>query len=72
MHPQDERQLKLTRALQEADLDTVLAVLGPEMRWPLKQLRSNLRLVFAAAERDHVSLLHPPRRFRDLVARPAA
>lgn len=63
MHPQDERQLKLTRALQEADLDTVLGILGPELRWPLKQLRSNLRLIFAAAERDHVSLLHPPADF---------
>lgn len=60
MHPQDERQLKLSRAFQENDLDSVLGLLGPEMRWPLKQLRSNLRLFFAAAERDHVNLLHPP------------
>lgn len=60
MHPQDERQLKLTRAMQEADLDAVLSLVGPELRWPVKQLRSNLRLIFAAAERDKVSLLHPP------------
>lgn len=49
--------------MQEADLDTVLGVLGHDMRWPLKQLRSNLRLIFASAERDHVNLLHPPEDF---------
>ncbi|MFC5846776.1 hypothetical protein [Deinococcus petrolearius] len=63
MHP-DERALKLTRALHDHDLDQLLPLLGDDLRWPRKQLYSNLRLIFAAARRDGVNLLRPPDDFQ--------
>ncbi|KQR15452.1 hypothetical protein [Deinococcus sp. Leaf326] len=63
MHP-DERALKLTRALQDHDLDTLLPLLEDVLRWPRKQLYSNLRPIFAAAQQDGVNLLRPPDDFQ--------
>ncbi|KQR22719.1 tyrosine recombinase XerC [Deinococcus sp. Leaf326] len=63
MHP-DERALKLTRALQDYDLDTLLPLLEADLRWPRKQLHSNLRLIFAAAQQSGVNLLRPPDDFQ--------
>ena len=63
MHP-DERAIKLTRALNDHDLDALLPLIAADMRWPAQQLRSNLRLIFAAAQRDGVGLLRPPDDFQ--------
>ncbi|GHF94576.1 hypothetical protein GCM10017783_03270 [Deinococcus piscis] len=67
---QDERQLKLARAVQEADLDRVVAMLPDAFRAPQHTVRSTLKWIFEAAERDGVNLLSPPEDFQAWLGAP--
>lgn len=69
MH-QDERALKLTSAIQNYDLDRLLPLVKEDLKWPVKQLYSNLRPIFVAALRDRINLLHPPPDFQGWLQTP--
>lgn len=60
----DSYGLKLTRALQNYDLDELIGAVKDHLAWPSKQLYANLRPIFSAAERDQINLLHPPSDFQ--------
>lgn len=59
----DEQAGKLTRALQQADLDELLPLVRAELSVPLNQAYTLLRLIFERAAQEHVNLLHPPEDF---------
>ncbi|GGR92233.1 hypothetical protein [Deinococcus sedimenti] len=64
-HPEDQLARTLTRALTHADPDTLITTLHQHdlIRGTPAQLISNLKPILAAADRDHVSILHPPADF---------
>ncbi|ADY27234.1 hypothetical protein Deipr_2104 (plasmid) [Deinococcus proteolyticus MRP] len=68
--PEDERRLKLARAVSEADLDRVVAMLPGAFRAPQHTVRSTLKWIFEAAERDGVNLLSPPEDFQAWLGAP--
>ncbi|UFA51622.1 tyrosine-type recombinase/integrase [Deinococcus radiophilus] len=68
--PQDERQIKLARAVQEADLDRVVAMLPDAFSAPQHTVRSTLKWIFEAAARDGVDLLRPPEDFHAWLGAP--
>ncbi|MBZ9752153.1 hypothetical protein GO986_12040 [Deinococcus sp. HMF7620] len=67
----DELARKVTQALHELELDTLISALHERDRLPGRapQLISNLRPIFEAARRDHVSLLRPPADFQPWLQR---
>ncbi|WP_261664997.1 tyrosine-type recombinase/integrase [Deinococcus sp. Marseille-Q6407] len=68
--PQDERRLKLAQAVRGADLDRVVAMLPDAFRAPQHTVRSTLKWIFEAAERDGINLLDPPEDFQAWLGAP--
>lgn len=66
----DERALKLTRALQTYDLDNLVPLVQGELKWPPKQILSNLKFIFQHAQLDNLNLLHPPPDFQQWLQTP--
>ena len=58
-----EYSLKLAQAVQTADLDQVAALLPDTFHAPQHTVRSTLKWIFEAAQRDGIDLLHPPKIF---------
>lgn len=68
--PTDERSIKLARAVREADLDRVVAMLPNAFRAPQHTVRSTLKWIFEAAARDGIDLLSPPEDFQAWLGAP--
>ncbi|MFC6592816.1 hypothetical protein ACFP81_12965 [Deinococcus lacus] len=68
--PGDERQMILARAVREADLDRVVAMLRDSFPAPQHTVRSTLKWIFDAAARDGIDLLSPPPGFQAWLADP--
>lgn len=68
--PADEWRTKLAKAVREADLDRVVAMLPDAFRAPQHTVRSTLKWIFEAAERDGINLLNPPEDFQAWLGAP--
>ena len=71
-HPADERALKLTRAMVNADLDTLGGLISWGKAESQRSAVSSLIPLFKAASEQGINLLHPPEDFQDWLLKHAA
>lgn len=62
----------LRKCMLKYDLTRLISLVASELSWPEKQIYSNLRFVFQAAQRDGINLLEPPPNFHDWLRAPLA